>query len=79
MQDPKEFVKRAKEALASGTYSLVVATNQAPDILLPLSDTAWEANVPLMAVRGAGLVGEVRVQVKELGSESHLELCYSVC
>lgn len=56
--------------LASGTYTLIVATNQAHDVLLPLSDLAWEANVPLLAIRGAGLVGEVRVQVKELGSES---------
>lgn len=53
------------------SFSLIIAVNQPPAVLLPLADIAWQARsglgIPLMSVRGAGLVGHVQVQVKEMG------------
>lgn len=55
------------------SFSLIIAANQPPSVLKPLSDLAWGARdgvgIPLMDVRGAGLLGRVRVQIKESGSE----------
>jgi amyloid beta precursor protein binding protein 1 len=54
-------------------YSLVIAVNQPHRVLLPLADKLWTANegagIPLMALRAAGFVGEVQVQVKESAGE----------
>ncbi|CAO1636143.1 unnamed protein product [Sympodiomycopsis kandeliae] len=53
------------------TFSIIIAVNQPMSVLLPLSDIAWQARsgigIPLMSVQGAGMVGQVQVQVKEMG------------
>lgn len=70
-QDPAHVL--ASESTYITTFSLIVAVNQPPSVLLPLADLAWQARsglgIPLMSVRGAGMVGQVQVQVKEMGSE----------
>lgn len=57
-------------------FSLIIAADQPPDVISQLADLAWHAResigIPFMTVAGAGMVGEVRVQIKEMGSECHL-------
>jgi amyloid beta precursor protein binding protein 1 len=64
-QDPMTFCTETP----LDDYSLVIAVNQTHNVLLPLADKLWNANegagIPLMALRAAGFVGEVQVQVKE--------------
>lgn len=55
-------------------YTLIISVNQPHRTVLSLAKKAWQAKegrgIPLMALSGAGLVGEVMVQIKEATSES---------
>ena len=46
-------------------FNLVVASNLPEAHLLQLSEACWLRNIPLIVVRGYGLLGYVRVQVKQ--------------
>ncbi|PWN37308.1 uncharacterized protein FA14DRAFT_159419 [Meira miltonrushii] len=52
-------------------FTMVIAVNQPSSVLLPLAAKAWQAKggvgIPLMTVAGAGLIGEISVQIKEAG------------
>ncbi|MCO5596227.1 hypothetical protein L7F22_050287 [Adiantum nelumboides] len=59
-------------------FTMVIAVNQPYSVLLPLASKAWQAKggvgIPLMTVAGAGLIGEISVQIKEAGIiETHPE------
>lgn len=59
-------------------FTMVIAVNQPSSVLLPLAAKAWQAKggvgIPLMTVAGAGLIGEISVQIKEAGIiETHPE------
>lgn len=74
LMEPAEWVQTA----ALDNYTMVIAVNQPHDVLLPLADKAWAAKagvgVPLMALTGSGLIGQVDVQVNEAGIiETHPE------
>lgn len=60
------------------SFTMVIAINQPSSVLLPLAAKAWQAKggvgIPLMTVAGAGLIGEISVQIKEAGIiETHPE------
>ncbi|UZJ54857.1 hypothetical protein CBS101457_004177 [Exobasidium rhododendri] len=65
VEEPLDFIE--KEDLSH--YTLIIAVNQPHFVLFPLAEMAWKAKdgsgVPLMTLKGYGLVGEVQVQVKE--------------
>lgn len=69
--DPAQALAIDPQWFAS--FSLIIAANQPPNVLFPLAEIAWQARgglgVPLLSVRGAGMLGQVQVQVKEMGSE----------
>lgn len=59
-------VLQAPETLAQ--YSLIIAVDVNPNLLLPLADVAWEHSIPLIKVRSCGFYGSLRSQIKELTS-----------
>lgn len=72
--DPAEWARNADLDL----YTLIIAVNQPRSVLVTLAEKAWKAKagvgVPLMVLRSCGLVGEMILQVKELGIvETHPE------
>lgn len=52
-------------------FTMIIAVNQPFSVVLPLAAKAWQAKsgvgIPLMTVTGAGLIGEISVQIKEAG------------
>ncbi|PWN23590.1 hypothetical protein BCV69DRAFT_279520 [Microstroma glucosiphilum] len=69
MADPSQLLEQDPSWFTS--FSLIIAANQPVDVLRPLADLVWGQDrgtcVPLMSVRGAGMAGEVRIQIKEMG------------
>lgn len=66
-QDLSTVLSTSPEQLA--TYSLIIAVNVEPTHLLPLSDIAWNNQIPFLKVRTVGFYGYLRVQVNEIASE----------
>ncbi|KAK0552023.1 hypothetical protein OC845_001882 [Tilletia horrida] len=62
-EDPSYFTS------PENNFSLIIAVNQPSSILLPLADICGAAKdgmgIPFMAVRSSGMVGEIKLQVKE--------------
>lgn len=73
-QDPSQLLVQDPSYFTS--FSLIIAANQPPGVLRPLAELAWGQEsgtcVPLMSVRGAGMAGEVRIQIKEMGGEHNV-------
>ncbi len=46
-------------------FSLVVCNVNSPSCFYKVADAAWSCGVPMVCVRGCGLVGEVRLQYNE--------------
>ncbi|CAO1635685.1 unnamed protein product [Parajaminaea phylloscopi] len=67
--DPAELLSSHPEFFTS--FSLIIAANQSPQVRRALGALAWQgrqgASIPLLCVRGAGMLGEVQAQVAELG------------
>jgi len=66
-QDLSAVLSTSPDQLAS--YSLIIAVNVDPTHLLPLSDIAWNNQIPFLKVRTVGFYGSLRVQVNEIASE----------
>ena len=65
LQDQPDFFKN---------FSLVIATELDEESLKQLSSHLWMSNTPLMLVRSYGLLGYIRIQIKEHAIvESHPE------
>ena len=65
LQDQPDFFK---------SFSLVIATELDEESLKQLSSHLWMSNTPLMLVRSYGLLGYIRIQIKEHAIvESHPE------
>ncbi|ORY88225.1 NEDD8-activating enzyme E1 regulatory subunit [Leucosporidium creatinivorum] len=72
VQDLSTVLLTSPEQLAS--YSLIIAVNVDPTHLLPLSDIAWNNQIPFLKVRTVGFYGSLRVQVNEIAIvETHPE------
>lgn len=50
-----------------GSYDIIIAANQPPHVLDILCGIAWSCQPNVICVRGAGMLGEVHVQIEELG------------
>ncbi|KAK0561796.1 hypothetical protein OC844_003022 [Tilletia horrida] len=61
--DPSYFTS------AENNFSLIIAANQPASLVLPLADLCASAKdglgIPLMLVRSSGMVGEIKLQVRE--------------
>ena len=47
------------------SFSLVLATDMEESSIIPLSKLLWDNNVPLIVVKSFGLIGYIRLQVRE--------------
>lgn len=47
------------------SFDLVIASNLNEQTLLLLADRLWEANVPLLYCRSLGMLGTIRLQIRE--------------
>ena len=46
-------------------FNLVIATELSEKMMSTLSSLLWDANIPMMIVKSYGLIGYIRLQVKE--------------
>ncbi|GAB6020415.1 NEDD8-activating enzyme E1 regulatory subunit [Chamberlinius hualienensis] len=66
-----DFVDESAEYLLENNptyfhnFTVVIASNVCERTLLDLADKLWSANIPLIVCRSYGLIGYIRVQVKE--------------
>ncbi|KAK4700961.1 hypothetical protein P7C70_g5278, partial [Phenoliferia sp. Uapishka_3] len=64
VKDLAEVLSTSPNSLAQ--YSLIIAVDVNPSLLLPLADVAWEHSIPLIKVRSCGFYGSLRTQIREL-------------
>ncbi len=63
--NPETHINEAIELLKKGNYTIVILSNPAFTVVDAFSITCWQSKVPLVVMRSCGLLGYMRIQLRE--------------